>query len=346
MRQPSALSIACAAALLVGQGVAHAHTEFSGRMYADLTRLAHSDDATDDKKSSTGLDVKRFYLGISHDLDNVWSAHLITDFQYLKDDGISNVFVKKAYLQGKLHDAATLRVGAADMPWVPFVDGWYGFRYVESTLVDRLKFGTSTDWGLHMGGTAGASRRLGYAISAANGAGYRHPDRSGSVDIEARLSFQPADGVVLGVGGYSGKLGQGRHGGQTLQTATRANAMVAWKNEHTRIGGEYFSARNWNQVMSHAHDRSDGWSLWASHQVADKVTLFARHDDARPSRGIDPAARKRYSHIGVEYLVIPGFKLAAVYKNSRDERSGVAQAPAAASTRRIEEVGLWAEVRF
>ncbi len=43
--------------------------------------------------------------------------------------GASQLFIKKAYLQAKYDPAFTIRLGAADLPWVPFVEGIYGYRY-------------------------------------------------------------------------------------------------------------------------------------------------------------------------------------------------------------------------
>ncbi len=46
-----------------------------------------------------------------------------TDFQYVGNDGVTNVYIKKAYVQAKLSDALVFRAGSADLPWVPFVEG-------------------------------------------------------------------------------------------------------------------------------------------------------------------------------------------------------------------------------
>ena len=35
------------------------------------------------------------------------------------------------------------------------MEGVYGYRYVENTLVDRIKFGNSADWGVHVLGIPG-----------------------------------------------------------------------------------------------------------------------------------------------------------------------------------------------
>jgi hypothetical protein len=40
--------------------------------------------------------VKRFYLGVDHKFNDVWSANLTTDFNYVSGDGETNLLVKKA----------------------------------------------------------------------------------------------------------------------------------------------------------------------------------------------------------------------------------------------------------
>jgi hypothetical protein len=115
------------------------NTKLSGRMYFDFTSIddKNSDTGKTDK-SGIGLDVKRFYLGVDHKFDDIWSASLTTDFNYSSTDGQTSLFVKKAYVEGKFDQAAVLRVGSSDMPWVPFAEKYYGFRYIENTLTDRL----------------------------------------------------------------------------------------------------------------------------------------------------------------------------------------------------------------
>lgn len=160
------------------------NTTLSGKMFFDLTnRNQDNSDTGKTDNSGTGLDVKRFYLGVDHKFNDIWSANLTTDFNYVSSDGETNLFVKKAYVQGTFGQAAILRVGSASMPWIPYVEKYYGYRYVENTLTDRLKFGTSADWGLHLGGDVGESKRFNYAVAVVNGNGYKNPSRSKNVDF-------------------------------------------------------------------------------------------------------------------------------------------------------------------
>jgi len=77
--------------------------------YADFTDKENKDDATGVKSadSGTGTDVKRFYVGVSHSFDSVWSASFVSD---IGDKGAKryDLFVKKAYVQAKISPAGDL----------------------------------------------------------------------------------------------------------------------------------------------------------------------------------------------------------------------------------------------
>ncbi|EIL99342.1 porin [Rhodanobacter thiooxydans] len=323
------------------------NTTLSGKMFFDFTSI---DDKNSDKgksdKSGFGLDVKRFYLGVDHKFNDIWSANLTTDFNYVSNDGQTSVFVKKAYVQGKFDDAAVFRVGSADMPWIPFAEKYYGFRYVENTITDRLKYGNSADWGLHLGGDIGASKSLNYAVSVVNGNGYKNPGRSKGVDFEGRVGFVPFENMVVAVGGYSGNRGQETENIDALHTASRGDFMVAYASKAFRVGAEYFTAKNWNNVRTLSSDKADGYSLWGSVAVADNVNIFARYDNAKLSKTLDSANKDVYYNAGVEYQVTKGFKLAGVWKHGKVEKSVTTPVPPHVQNTKTNEVGVFGEVSF
>ena len=56
------------------------NTKLSGRMYFDFTSIDQKDsDSGKTDKSGIGLDVKRFYLGVDHTFNDIWSMNLTTD---------------------------------------------------------------------------------------------------------------------------------------------------------------------------------------------------------------------------------------------------------------------------
>lgn len=322
-------------------------TTLNGKMYVDFTNIDQKNSDTGKTAASgTGLDVKRFYLSVTHNFDDIWSANLTTDFNYVGNDGETNLFVKKAYVQGKFDQAAVLRLGSADMPWIPFVENVYGYRYVENTLIDRLKYGNSADWGVHLGGDVGASKSVNYAVSVVNGNGYKNPGRSKGVDVEGRVGFVPFENMTVALGGYSGKLGKDVQGVQSTNTATRGDVLIAYSSKQFRLGAEYFTASNWNNVLTPFKDKADGYSVWGSVAVADGVSLFARYDSAKLSKDLDREAKNSYYNAGVEFQITKGFKLAGVWKHEKGDKSVTTPAPAHVQNVKTNEIGVFGEVAF
>ena len=322
-------------------------TTIGGKMYFDYTNIDQSNSKTGKTNASgTGIDVKRFYLSVTHQFDDIWSANLTTDFNYVSNDGETNLFVKKAYVQGKFNQAAVLRVGSADMPWIPFVENYYGYRYVDPTLTDRLKYANSADWGINMSGDLGQRKTLNYSVSAVNGNGYKNPSRSNSVDFEGRVGFVPFEGMVVALGGYTGDRGQDLENVNTIHTAQRFDVMVAYAGARFRAGGEYFTASNWGNVLNPLADKADGYSFWGSVNLPAKFSLFARYDHADLSKDINPSARNEYYNAGVQYELNKGFQLALVYKHEKGAASGIAPLPLPLARVKTNEVGVFGQVAF
>jgi hypothetical protein len=278
--------------------------------------------STHTKSPQDGLnyDLKRAYLIVDHKFNDTYSANLTTDATYDGTTGASQVFIKKAYLQAAYSPMFTVRVGAADLSWVPFVEGLYGYRYVENVLIDRTKFGTSTDWGAHVLGTFDlGGPTIGYQLSALNGFGYKTDpigggiNRSKGVDFEGRVNLN-WDGFVAAVGGYMGKLGKdvqnstaGTCGvasgsppttpvGPTCHTARRFDALLAYTDDAIRVGVEYFNATNYKNVTNsetgstsvlgvtpYGGNKASGYSGFASYRFDPQWSIFGRYDSVDPT---------------------------------------------------------------
>jgi hypothetical protein len=151
----------------------------------------------------------------------------------------------------------------------------------------------------------------------------------------------PTEKTVLGVGAYSGTLGKEKQTVDASHTASRFDLLAAYLSGNTRLGAEYFQARNWNNVTTAATDKASGWSLWGSIGLTEKgVTLFGRYDRSDLSKTLDPSLRDTYYNLGVEWPVAPGIKLATVYKHTDQQNH--------AKSRDLEtdEFGVWGEFRF
>lgn len=349
------------------------NTKISGRFYWDVTNVDATGNiksisnagvvttAAHSKSPQNGLnyDLKRAYLIVDHKFNDTYSANLTTDATYDGTTGASQIFIKKAYLQAAYDPAFTVRVGATDLPWVPFVEGIYGYRYVENTLIDRTKYGTSSDWGAHVLGTFDlGGPTISYQLSALNGFGYKGDpigggvNRSKGVDFEGRANLN-WDGFVAAVGGYTGERGKDLQNstsgtcsatrvGAYCHTTNRFDALLAYTDDMIRVGVEYFSATNWNNVTNsetsgagingvtrYGDNKASGYSGFASYRFDPKWSVFGRYDWVHPTNveitnpGTVPAAgtlgagkeKNQYYNLGISYSPIPALDFALVYKH-------------------------------
>jgi len=344
-------------------------TTISGKAFFNVSNISQrstdlAGNTTDNIQDGTQTELKRFYVGVDHKFNNIFSANITTDFRYNANGTTKDVlvFVKKAYLQAKLSPAFTVRVGEADLPWVPFVEGLYGYRFVEPTLIDRTKFGTSTDWGVHAFGTFG-NGLVNYAVSAINGAGYKTLSRSSNtIDLEGRVSVNPIKTITLGVGGYSGKLGKSNDTVDVRHRATRWNAVAAYTDKRIRAGVEYFSAKNWNNIQTAPiplppadtpSDKSHGWSGFGSFAFTPQIAVFGRYDWVKPTRtivaGTDGAVKDHYFNVGVDYKPIAPLDFALVYKREKANNGFINTANGnigGLDHGTYEEVGLFGQLVF
>ena len=328
-------------------------TKIQGRFFGDFTSKENKNkgNGTKSSDSGVGIDVKRFYFTVTHDFDAVWSAVVQSD---IGDQGARryDVFVKKAFVQAKFSDAAILRVGSADTPWVPFAEGVYGLRYFEQTITDSLGFGTSADWGVHLLGSF-ANGKVGYQVSAVNGKGYSNPTRTKSMDFEGRLSFKPVKQFTLAIGGYSGKLGNDvKTATPAKHTAQRLNGLAAFQNDAFGVGVEYFSAKNWKNVTTVATDKADGFSVFANVVPAKDWKIFARYDSAKPSKDLNDALKLTYYNLGAEKRFNKSVAVSLAYKFAEGKGgtigtgNGTIGSAVAGKKGEFSEIGFWAIYDF
>jgi hypothetical protein len=333
-----------------------ANTKVGATMFGDISNINQKDDGVNQPNNGTNYDIKRFYIIIDHRFNDVFSANVTTDFNY--DSGpaaATQLYLKKAYIQAKLSNALVIRLGSADLPWVPFVENLYGHRYVDNVLIDRTKFGTSADWGLHVSG-AFANGMFNYAVSAIDGSGYKKPaigtaNRTNYIDLEGRVSAHIAN-FTAAVGGYTGRLGKDVVGTPTFHNAERFDALLAYTDKRIRLGGEYFWARDWNDVtqpIASKTTRSDGYSVFGSFNVTQKVAIFGRYDWVKPKEDTAPTETDNYFNFGISYHPIEVVDFALVYKRDKVDNglfstsNGVIGGVAAGT---YDEVGLFTQVKF
>jgi hypothetical protein len=392
MRKLNLISLAVAAALAAPLA-AHADagdTTIGGTVYADFTSINTQNKGTDVDPNGIGTDVTRAYFIVTHQFDDIWSANLTTDFNFASFKAASTstcavtggavgetcavgtsttvttpqnqIFIKKAYVQGKFDDLLVFRIGSADMPWIPYAEGAYGYRFVEKTLIDREGFGNSADWGLNLNGASGM---INYSISAVNGGGYKNPTRSKTVDWEGRLGVTPIDGLIVAAGFYTGDLGQDTEAKEAASnavaatpttpavaatpknTATRTNLLVDWKGSGLNVGAEYFTAKNFNSGLiftsSTKTDSEDGYSVYGSYDFPDTAFgIYARYDSVKPKKDVESGLKDTYYNGGFAWHASKSITWAFGFKSDEQKDDSVTT-PVDLKT---QEVGVWLQAKY
>ena len=219
-------------------------------------------------------------------------------------------------------------------------------------MIDRAGFGTSADWGFHVLGDIGDGL-LSYQFSVIDGGGFRNVRVTKSVDYEGRVGLNYQH-FFAGVGGYSGKLAQDTQSVKTFHTAERLDATGGFKNELFTIGGEYFWAKNYNNngvnyITTDVHDKSQGYSGFASINFAKKFSVFGRYDHVEPRRDALPDLKETYYNAGIQWSPAKIVDLALVYKHDRARDGTIATSNGTIGgldQGKYNEIGLFGQFRF
>ena len=98
-------------------------------------------------------------------------------------------------------------------------------------------------------------------------------------------------------------------------------AVVAYVKDGLRLGAEYFTAKNWNNVTGATiDDKADGFSAWASYDFNPMWGVFARADSAKLSKDLNPGAKDKYFNVGVVSHPRNNIDVALAYKNDKVKR--------------------------
>ena|SRR3569833_1040058 len=343
-----------------------ANTTVGGEFFADFSHIQLQNETgtggakVDAVPTGNGLDVKRFYLIVDHRFNEVWSADFTSDAQFASagtttvstptggtanalttqttSGGVTELMIKKLYLEGAFSKEFALHIGAYTSPWAPFIESLYGYRYVEKTSLDRLGYAQTADWGVNATGVFGANL-VNYSLSVVEGAGYKNPTRTKDVDVEGRVAVNPVSWLTLGAGFYSGHLGQinATNNSFPKNTATRADLAVGVHIVGLHVGGEWYQAKNFKTVNSFTasqygtsavvntatvgpvSDKATGFSSWVSYDFTDQWQAFARFDDTKLSANVNPNLRDEYWHVGAAFKPIKPIDVALVVKSEKVE---------------------------
>jgi len=313
-------------------------------------------------KTTQGASIDRAYVTLKYNYNSDWMMRITTDV-VLTDAANSagtivkknnNIFLKYAYLQGKLYgDAVVLRLGQSHTPWIDHEEHLMRHRYFSPVMIDTNGYDASSDLGIGLKGKI-AGGLANYWVTYTNGAGYSHPGGlnnklGNSMDVDAVIGFVPMAGLTIDFqyrNGYKGsKFDLPTAGQLAAQTKSRlGQVMVTYGvGDDFRIGVNYAQNKATPTVTNIAVTQ-DAYALWGWARFAGKFGAFGRYEHTKDDKVATSQLKKDHIGLGFEYFPVKHVTLALAYEYKKSQTGVVFSAlnPIVKENR----VGLWSEFVF
>ena len=329
-----------------------------------FSKLVQNKDTVSDSKTLS-MSVDRAYVTLKYNFDRDWLMRITTDVHLSNaitggtvdttapgstsqpingtiDSKNNNIFLKYAYLEGKLAgDAAVLRLGQSHTPWIDYEEHLWGHRYFSPVLVDTNGYVASSDLGIGLKGTL-SQGLVKYFVTLTNGAGYSHVDRTGkSMDFDSRIGFYPIPGLTLDLqyrNGYKGTKTQpvNAHGTETKHTLYQLMATYGQGHDY-RVGANWASEKA--DPTTGASVTQDAYALWGWTRFSHSYGAFARYEHTTDDQPASSEFKKDHYGLGVEYYPVKHVTLTLGYDQNKKSTGGVTKS-------KVSQIGLWTEFKF
>lgn len=230
-------------------------TQISGKAYMGYAYQ------TKPKGDTNAFELNRFYLTTTSKIADDVNLKLTLDaYPVTNYDSGGNsksnfyTYIKHGLLEIKINNYSLL-LGQQDLPWVPFEEGIWGYRFQGTVFPDREGYLTSTDIGL---GLKYKKENLDTHIALVNGTGYRSNEDNKYKDIHWRISLGNLNKVLLtAFTSYGWKnVGGDRY---------RMIFQVAKSSPNYTIAGEYLQAKDPNTAT--ADKKAKGFAIFGHYSL-------------------------------------------------------------------------------
>jgi len=326
--------------------------KIGGKFFLNTTQYDVTKNGVTDTKS-VGTAVDRAYFTAKYYFDDQWMMRITTDMHV--DSGLakknSNIFLKYAYLEGKLAgDAAVLRLGQSHTPWIDYEQGLWKHRYVSKVLIDTQGYDASSDLGIGLKGKV-ADGMVAYFATLTSGKGYSHPTTqktaSQTFDFDSRVSVYPVKGLTIDLGYRNGyKNSDTLIGGVTAvgDKSTLTQIMATYGTHDYRVG--FNLANNVTKADGAAVDKADeqATALWGWAKFDSKFGAFARFENTEDKLAINAAnpQKEKRTLIGAEYTPRKHVTFSFVIDDTKFTNNG----NVAGATEEKKVIGLFSQVKF
>ena len=311
----------------------------SGTFFINMTQNSVEGDGTvagngQKQKDEIGTALNRAYLTFDYQANDIWSVSVTSDalLNTQANGKKTEVFIKRAYIQGKFSDATTLEAGVINTPWLSYEHKLNQHRYVHSAFIATSKFDHSADAGVSLKGKA-ADGLFEYHIAALNGGGYSNIATTNTLDFNSRLGFYPMKGLTMDV-----QLRDGYKGSKYWDKTTQSNMegtkhrltqfMVTYgEGKQYRIGANVLNETS-DRLADTAHNvtplttKSTGYDVWGRVQLNNNYGLFGQYEVLTKTKDQSTVEPKSTRFVGgVEYIANPNTKFALVMDSTTENNA-------------------------
>jgi hypothetical protein len=306
----TALALVLTSASAMAQDVPEwvSRMRISGLAFGDAYWMANYRDPA--IENANGIWLRRAYLTFDYAYDSDFSFRLRFEMNSPGDFTTSAKlvpFVKDLYMRWR-RAGHQVYLGISGTPTWGLSESIWGYRNVEKTPLDLLKFGSSRDFGVAARGRLDENGIVRYHVMVGNGASTKSETNQGKKGYAA-LEIRPGSGLVVqAYADYDDRPDE-------TDRAT-FQGFAGWQGENARVG--VLAARQRREVAGSPTLNLDVVSAFGVVRVNERVALLARYDrtfDPNPDGAkisylpFDPTAESNFLLGGIDITVHEGFHL-------------------------------------
>jgi len=324
--------------------------KLGAKVYVDMTRTSTKDTTGGVTNQTTGFNFNRAYLTAKYYFNSDWMMRVTTDAAV--DTSLAgkktNVFVKYAYVEGKLvGNAAVMRLGISHNPWIDYEQGLWKHRYFSKVTSDEFKYDDSADLGLGLKGEL-ADGLVKYWATQVNGGGYGNISATNGTDSKIRIGVYPVKGLTIDVGYNNGFRGQRTFTGGTKATPGKQimyQMMASYGMGHDfRVGGNYIV----NKDRASKNVDAKTYAAWGWAKIGSGFGVVGRYElqdayslSATGTKGTVKETRTR-TVIGLDYTPVKHIDVTLGYTIDKTKNATYV----AGAQTRTTQVGLWTRYKY
>ena len=281
--------------------------KISGLAFGDFYWMAANHDES--LKNNNGFWFRRLYLTFDKAMTDRLDMRLRFEMNSAGDftsDLRLEPFAKDAWVRWKFTDQHQVHLGLSPTPNMNVVDAFWGYRFLEKSLMDLQRIGATRDLGVAFRGSLGSGQKVRYHFMLGNGSSTRGETDRGK-GTQASLGYYPNDSLILEFfSDYD----------QHPEDADRNtyHAFLGYKRDWGRLGIQYAHQKR----KGDSRVDLDLMSFFGIVNLSPKLSFIGRYDrmfDPNPEGAnipyipFDPTAKFHFFLAGIDWKVTEEFSL-------------------------------------